>query len=224
MSAAPVLALPWRLFPLSVSGGELTIRGLPVVIAERPNSDQGTGHAVWDGSIILAKFLERRGMRPKEVVLELGSGTGLVGICCAVLGAERVILTDLEYCLDNARANIAQNQHYFPQGVRCEAECLDWYKPLDAMKWDKIDVVVMADVVWIEPLVVPLATTIAALHSKYGCEMFIAHQTRSRAVDSLFFGAVERHGLHCVPIGKDDYHEQFRHPALTIYAIKPMHP
>jgi len=146
MAPAEVLALPWRLFPISVSGGELTMRGMPVVIGERANSSQGTGHAVWDGSIVLAKFLERRGLTRGDAVLELGAGTGLVGICAAVLGAGRVVVSDLEYAMDNMSVNITRNAPLFPEGTTCEACVLDWTAPpVDCGAG--FNVVVMADVV-----------------------------------------------------------------------------
>ena len=46
---------------------------------------------VWDAAIVLSKYLEtiRDQVRDKSV-LELGSGTGAVGICAAALGAKQV--------------------------------------------------------------------------------------------------------------------------------------
>lgn len=44
-------------------------------------------------------------------MLELGAGTGLVGITCAVAGAERTVLTDYPslHILDNIRQNVETN-------------------------------------------------------------------------------------------------------------------
>eukprot|EP00466_Bigelowiella_natans_P002904 jgi/Bigna1/86565/estExt_fgenesh1_pg.C_110229 len=56
----------------------------------------GTGSTVWDGGQVLMKFIEHRykesGLQGKSVI-DLGSGTGIVGLAAAVLGADRVVLT-----------------------------------------------------------------------------------------------------------------------------------
>ena len=53
--------------------------------------------AVWDSSIVLAKYFERW---PQKVAgkrcLDLSAGCGLVGIALAKLGAAQVVATDLE--------------------------------------------------------------------------------------------------------------------------------
>ena len=46
------------------------------------------GCVVWDSAIVLAKYLEktRKGDIKDKIILELGAGTGIVGLSCAVLG------------------------------------------------------------------------------------------------------------------------------------------
>lgn len=53
---------------------------------------------VWDGALVLAYFFEKQNtpLFLGKNVLELGSGTGVLGLCVALLGPERVYLTDLE--------------------------------------------------------------------------------------------------------------------------------
>jgi predicted nicotinamide N-methyase len=60
-----------------------------------------SGLTVWDASIVLAKFLEHEkdsrggvGMLHDKVVLELGSGAGLVGLAALHLGAKKVYCTE----------------------------------------------------------------------------------------------------------------------------------
>lgn len=75
---------------------------------------------------MLAKYLERAFTHQfmGRTVLELGAGTGLVGIVASVLGAGRVILTDLPYALDNARENVERNRLALKGKV--EVMELDW--------------------------------------------------------------------------------------------------
>ena len=40
----------------------------------------GTGSTVWDAALVLAKYLERNAVVNNKYVLELGCGTGLVGL------------------------------------------------------------------------------------------------------------------------------------------------
>lgn len=77
-------------------------------------ADTGNGSiatTVWTGGVSLAKFLQAV-FEPGELegwrCLELGAGTGVVGIMAGILGAS-VVLTDLAAALPYLRLNIATN-------------------------------------------------------------------------------------------------------------------
>ncbi|GAQ81676.1 methyltransferase family protein [Klebsormidium nitens] len=91
----------------------------PVLVQAVPS--RGLSFQLWPAAEALCHYLETaygtisgrlQGLR----VLELGAGTGLVGIFAAQLGAD-VILTDLPGVLENLRANVALNQGR-AQGVK----------------------------------------------------------------------------------------------------------
>ncbi len=46
------------------------------------------GCVVWDAALVLAKYLEqtRKEDLNNKKVLELGAGTGIVGLCCSLAG------------------------------------------------------------------------------------------------------------------------------------------
>jgi hypothetical protein len=114
---------------LDAAAGEFKVRGIPVVVSETAHHGQrDTGMTVWDGSLILSKFLELQvgtTAMSKGNVLELGSGTGLCGASAGVLGAPNVWLTDLEYCLPNLHETVAKNETNVEGNLHVKA--IDWY-------------------------------------------------------------------------------------------------
>ena len=57
----------------------------------------GIGGKLWDSSMILAEYLlSHSDLIKSRRVIELGSGLGLIGIVSSLLGAEEVLVTDME--------------------------------------------------------------------------------------------------------------------------------
>lgn len=123
-------------------------------------------------------------------ILELGSGTGLCGLSAAAALGLPVTLTDLPEVLPSLRANVAANSSLAPQVT--VAPC-DWTALDTSALGGPHGLVLLADCVWIEPLVLPLVSTLEAVVRMGGptCRVMMAHQSRSRRVDELLFGALE---------------------------------
>ncbi|KAK7915645.1 hypothetical protein WMY93_011406 [Mugilogobius chulae] len=86
----------------NLSGHELRIKQLF-------GARLGVAAPVWDAAIQLSNFLvERRVELKGKRVIELGAGTGLLGIFAARMGAA-VTLTDLPVALPPLRANVSAN-------------------------------------------------------------------------------------------------------------------
>lgn len=68
----------------------------------------GNGATIWDCALLLAGFLQLQGGLAGARALELGAGTGLVGMCLAKLGA-RVVLTERALALPLLRRNLQEN-------------------------------------------------------------------------------------------------------------------
>uniref|UniRef100_A0A0C9RX97 METTL21D protein n=1 Tax=Fopius arisanus TaxID=64838 RepID=A0A0C9RX97_9HYME len=88
---------------------------------------------VWDAALVLAKYLDHlcqvEGFGDKwleeKKVLELGAGTGCVGMTAACLGAH-VVMTDLESTMPILRKNISMNEEQWRDSGTARAEVLDW--------------------------------------------------------------------------------------------------
>jgi hypothetical protein len=81
----------------------------PILIAEA-GGQLGIAGKVWDSSVVLIDFLSRHPERIRgKRCVELGSGTGLVGIAGWLLGVSSMVLTDLEEAMPLMRANIKLN-------------------------------------------------------------------------------------------------------------------
>ena len=108
-----------------------------------------TGQIIWDGSIVLARFIESNPctMRGKNV-LEIGSGTcALPTHAAGYVGAKHVTATDTHEEMQELRMNIYRNSNLIP--TKFNAMPLDW-KNYDIMNFSppKLDVLICADVVY----------------------------------------------------------------------------
>lgn len=107
-----------------------------LAIREPPLTGDSLGLKTWGSSYVLAQILPRfsagplahlfLGDEPLEV-LELGSGTGLLGIAAACLWKADVVLTDLPNIIPNLAHNVELNRGTVEaRGGRVEAAALTW--------------------------------------------------------------------------------------------------
>ena len=174
--------------------------------------ESGTGSSVWDGAVVLARFLETHPshVRGKRVI-ELGAGTGFGGLCAAALGASNVTLTDIEACLPLLRENAAG-----VAGVVVEA--LDWTEPVAPSL--RADVLLAADCLLPgrEGLFAPLATTLAAPLAGDAVAYFVYEQ---RCMDcGPFFELLRGAGVAVSCIPDDDLHPEYRAPEIRVLELR----
>ncbi|KAG6621266.1 putative N2,N2-dimethylguanosine tRNA methyltransferase [Phytophthora cinnamomi] len=222
------LALPSRLFGFDVADGDkFEIDGRVVHIGEVGNSGKGTGLTTWDGSVVLAKYLEhqRRGDIAGSRVVELGAGTGLVGISAALLGARQVILTDLDYVVDNLAKNVAETMKLAvdagkPVDSDVSTRMLDWFNPPTDL--GDIDFLLASDVVWVEELIPPLVATFDTLlrHSAAETRILMSYQKRSKVSDRLLFSELERHHLTKTRVPAASLHPDFSTDRIDVWEIE----
>ena len=82
-----------------------------LVIEERPTGQEFYGEYVWPSALVMCDYLKRNPEIVKgKRVLELGSGTGIVGLYAAKLGAKHVTLTDfIDWNIEAIKRNIQEN-------------------------------------------------------------------------------------------------------------------
>jgi Lysine methyltransferase len=135
-------------------------------IREPPLTGDNLGLKTWGTSYVIAKNLEsfgityldhlfdrsnvhtntsrRRTMLSSTRILELGAGTGLVGIAAGAVWGADVLLTDLQDIADNLLYNIEKNRPTVIEvGGQISGGVLDWKEPdkaLESMSCKKFDV------------------------------------------------------------------------------------
>ncbi|KAL5015334.1 hypothetical protein ScPMuIL_009604 [Solemya velum] len=176
------------------------------------------GCVVWDAAIVLAKYLETKdfdcGKKWKGArVVELGAGTGILGIMCASLGAD-VIITDLPEFLPLMQCNIKENIKKI--SGRISAEELTWGKG----KMDvSFDFILVADCIYYDESLEPLVETIRSLCSQ-SSTVLCCHEQRTTGnkpeLERKFFELMEKYFTKFkVPLESQDV--QFRSDDIHIH-------
>ncbi|KAI9916150.1 hypothetical protein PsorP6_016952 [Peronosclerospora sorghi] len=222
------LALPSRMYGFSIAADEtFMINGREVKIREVGNSGKGTGLTTWDGSVVLAKYLEhkRRADIAGSRVVELGAGTGLAGISAALLGARQVLLSDLDYVVENLANNVHETLKLAASSGRpVESDIstlvLDWFSPPTDL--GDIDFLLASDVVWVEELIPPLVATFDTLlrHSAVKTQILLSYQKRSVMSDRLLFSLLQRYNLVKTRVRTSDLHPAFRSSLIDVCILE----
>ena len=169
----------------------------------------GCGGKVWIAGELLCEYILEKTPRDKLLgtilpkdshcmnnVLELGSGTGIVGLCVSLLAQQHhfpeemhVNLTDIGILVPLMKDNIVVN------GVSesTEATELLWGTPLTE-KHDNIDLVLAADCVYLEDAFPLLEDTLLQLTKDSEHQpMILMTYRRRRKADRKFFQRIKKH-------------------------------
>lgn len=148
-------------------------------------------------------------------VLELGCGTGVVGITLACLGAD-VTLTDIAAIVPHTKYNIQCNQQLIQFGCGKAAEAaLDWNSPSSSQSLlaKQYDLLVGADLIYAVKDISPLTDTLQQLWQRASdCPLTIAHKVRSLAATNQFLAQLRRLGY--------SLHEAETDGAICIYSCE----
>mmetsp|Transcript_2638 Transcript_2638/g.7199 ORF Transcript_2638/g.7199 Transcript_2638/m.7199 type:complete len:407 (-) Transcript_2638:2161-3381(-) len=195
-----------KAYELEVRGAD----GAAVVLSFDQSGAHDVGLSVWDGGVVLAKSIEQRvhagelDLRGKTIV-DVGSGTGIVGLACAALGAHTVVLTDLPHTvLPLIKRNVARNEAATrAYATTIDVQPLDWTEPAHAhalaSHLSRIDFLLFGEVTYYEHLIDPLLATLAILSAAHRPTVLMSHGTHRISPLLRFFRSVRL--THHVRVG-----------------------
>ncbi|PWN51285.1 hypothetical protein IE53DRAFT_342602 [Violaceomyces palustris] len=161
---------------------------------------EGCGGKIWPAAEVLGAYISSKhcddgqkkagepGCWKGKQIIELGTGTGLVGLLVARMGiGAKTWITDQIPMLQLMRDNLALNQ---PLPDECIVEELNWGEPIPASVPPKPDILLLADCVYLEVAFQPLVDTMAELSDKE-TEILFCYQKRRKA-DKRFFTLLKK--------------------------------
>ncbi|XP_060919294.1 protein-lysine methyltransferase METTL21D [Labrus mixtus] len=186
------------------------------------------GCVVWDAAIVLAKYLEtkqfyepssRVNVWADRRVLELGAGTGAVGLMAAALGAD-VTVTDLEDLQTLLRLNIQENKTLIDSGS-ITAKVLKWGEDVSDFL-PPPHYILMADCIYYEQSIVPLVESLKLLSGPETC-IICCYEQRTEGinpkVERQFFELLQQNFI-CEEIPADKQDPEFSSPDIHILHIR----
>eukprot|EP00812_Abedinium_dasypus_P016084 NODE_977_length_1282_cov_527.972290.p1 GENE.NODE_977_length_1282_cov_527.972290~~NODE_977_length_1282_cov_527.972290.p1 ORF type:complete len:379 (-),score=53.29 NODE_977_length_1282_cov_527.972290:128-1264(-) len=214
--------------------GDYRIDGRPLrLIVDPINSDRAchvTGLRVWDGGLVLSKYLESyvpevaQRMPGKRLrALDLGCGSGVAGLSVGLMGHDAILSDIAGVQADATQLNITQNQPELDKaGGTVVFEVIDWRSlPCDRERFGYLDLVFAADVIWHESFVAPFVAALGWAASGPGAgEVLLAHKTRDTESIEMFERLASEGGWvvkqkvdSIAAIGEDG------HPLVKVYHI-----
>jgi len=172
----------------NTSTPQLRSPGPVVSINLSVDASPGCGGIAWPAGEVLAEYITHLG--PEFVkgrnVLELGSGTGLVGLVCGKLCAEVVWITDQAPLLDIMNCNV----HLNSLSPNVKVLELNWGDPLPN-SLPQPDLILAADCVYFEPAFPLLVQTLSDLVVDQNTEVLFCYKKRRKA-DKRFFALLRK--------------------------------
>ncbi|KAL4536055.1 hypothetical protein Ndes2526A_g05602 [Nannochloris sp. 'desiccata'] len=128
---------------------------------EEGKEENVAGSVVWDAALCLINYLDHnKNLIAEKRVIELGAGTGALGLAAAALGASSVTLTDLDHLEGLITANIARNN----LSAKASSAPLCWGQPISSqIPTPPFDIILASDVIYQQASIEPLISTLKAL-------------------------------------------------------------
>ncbi|KAL0914517.1 hypothetical protein M5K25_014866 [Dendrobium thyrsiflorum] len=172
------------------------LTSINAMIVTRQLPSQGLSFQLWPAAFSFLSLLDRDPSplllpsSPSLRILELGSGTGLVGIAAAAILGAHVTLTDLPHVLPNLHFNaIANADVVAARGGSLAVRQLRWGVVEDIVEMESAPVfnaIIASDVLYYDYLIEPLLETIRVF-VKGEVGFLMAHLRRWKKRDAVFF-------------------------------------
>lgn len=217
---------------------ELTVNNSQLAF-HQDNGSMHVGTTVWPASLVLVKFAERwqpltssssaaattatpnpyaalLDFRNKRAV-ELGTGCGVAGMGLYLLGLKDVVLTDIAPVMPALKHNLKRNKPVL--GRMLKAAQLHWNN-LNQIKalGPPFDIVIAADVVYIEESVGPLVSAMASLVADTGV-VLLGYQIRSPEAHELFWEVCGR-VFEIEKVPHDHLHSKYAYEESDVYILR----
>lgn len=159
--------------------------------------ESGCGGKIWIAGELLAKYVLDFGLVGKKKVIEIGSGTGLVGLSLGLSDKKdddvEIYITDIDELVPLMNRNIELNG----LGKTVKAETLSWGEELPEYAKEGVDVVLAADCVYLESAFPLLEKTLVDLTNKD--TLVLMSYRKRRKADVRFFKKIRKH-FDIVPV------------------------
>ncbi|CAI8609145.1 unnamed protein product [Vicia faba] len=185
------------------------LRSVQSTVTIRQLPSYGISFQLWPTATTLVSLLDNHRINPTNSplstvfaigaqlrILELGSGTGIVGIVAAATLGSDVTLTDLPHVVPNLKFNAEANAAVVgSSGGTVTSAPLRWGHAADVeMIGREFDVIVASDVVYHDHLYEPLIETLRLLLIGKKIVFLMAHTKRWKK-ESVFFNKARKHFL-----------------------------
>jgi len=225
-----------RLIELNLEGkGDCHARSVEVWVPQRLEGDEAV--VVWDAALVLAYFLERHqrdflsfsSVKPtiplsdteeeRVHVVDVGAGTGAVGLSAAALGA-RATLTDLERILPLLEEGIRLNPDL--KGTLLTRP-LPWGQPLPSGVLSDADLICVSDCVYYEASLAPLIFTLRELAKPKKAPILLSYENRDyspekKRIKESFFSIAEEH-FNVTTYSPEDCHPTYSSEDISVLRL-----
>lgn len=185
-------------------------------------SNCGVGGKIWKSAVVLSSFIknnkEYSDLFRNKVVLELGAGTGVVGIVASLLNIKKVIISDRDQgTLEVIMKNIQLNKEKIPLRL-IEVVPLEWGNKEHFLSiTEKVDLIIGSDLLYSLFMVESLITTVEYFAHK-DLILVLAFAKRGEEVDLFYKKIGETWELNFLP--DDQLTEKFYGISIVILKKK----
>lgn len=214
---------------------ELPIRD-KLLSLQQDNGSIHVGTSVWPCSLVLAKFVDRWAPptttstptpNPYSTLLdfsskrrravELGAGCGAAAMAFHLLGLTDLVLTDIAPVMPALKHNLKRNKQTLGKMLRTSILYWNNQDQIRALN-PPFDVVIAADVVYIEESVGQLVAAMEALVADDGV-VLLGYQLRSPEADKLFW-EICREVFEMEKVPHQDLHPDYAYEETDVFILR----